>query len=617
MKLTYRKVRDMARQTRRLGRRLLIALVALVCVATASVGALPAQGSSAPAAAPPGLAFFGTWSDGLSMTSAESQEALGRQRDAGVGLVRQYIWWNRMEPREGVYDWSRMDQLVTDAKAKGMQILPTLLYTPDFYSSKPADSTSTAQFPPADPADLARFTTKMVQRYGTGGTYWCKPPLPNLPPQCPQSYVPITYWEVWNEPDYTSWWKGSPNPAEYVELLKATSTAIKLADPAAKVVLGSLTGAGGSLSDGYLDALYRLGAQEYFDVVSLNPYGHDVGAMVAYIRGQRAVMNRYGDSAKPAIITEYGWATGGRSDNFVVDPQCQAALMYAGTKQLYDLRGELHLLAAVQFQWHDVATTTDSWPHYAGMYYADDRAKPSLAAYTAAAHQQPAPEGMTLAESCPADRQALDGELTTLTVTTSGPGSGVVTSKPSGVTCPGTCSHQYAPRMVVKLTAAPDEGYGVAWKGAACSGTTCTVTMNDSMSVEAVFVRKANPGTYQQTSKFITRTGQWQRSASDKDSGGSAAYATLGPADATMTFEGTGVTWVSRKNANLGIGRVFIDGVPVADVDGYSAIARYQRRLFDSGTLETGQHTIRIQFTASKRAAAKDDNVVLDAFIVR
>ncbi|MEJ7630708.1 MAG: hypothetical protein WKF54_14060 [Nocardioidaceae bacterium] len=610
------------RQTTRLSRRLLIALVALVCVATAYGGALPAQGSSAPpaaaAAAAPGLPFFGTWSDGLSMTSADSQRELGRQHDAGVGLVRQYIWWNRMEKSPGVYDWSRMDQLVTDAKAKGMQILPTLLYTPDFYSSKPADSTSTAQFPPADPQKLANFASKMVDRYGTDGTYWCKPLLPNLPPECPTSYKPITYWEVWNEPDYTSWWKGSPNPAEYLELLKVTSTAIRAADPDAQVVLGSLTGAGGSLTDGYLDALYQLGAKDYFDVVSLNPYGRDVGAMVAYIRGQRAVMDSYGDSAKPTIITEYGWATGGRSDNFVVEPQCQAALMYAGTKRLYDLQGELNILAAIQFQWHDVATTTDSWPHYAGMYYADDRTKPSLEAYTAATAGDPTPQGMTLAESCPADRQNLDGRLTTLTFTTSGQGSGVVTSRPSGVACPGSCSHEYAPGTAVTLTATPAEGSGVVgWKGAACSGTTCTVTMDASKAVEAVFERKAAPGTYQQTSKFVSQTGSWRRSASDQDSGGSSAYTTDGPADATMTFEGTGVTWVSRKTAKMGIGRVFLDGVRVADIDGYSAITRYQTRLFDSGVLEAGQHTIRIQFTGRKRAAATDNNLVLDAFIVR
>jgi len=173
-----------------------------------------------------------------------NQKELTRQADNGVGLVRQYIWWDRMERSPGVYDWSRMDQLVKDASARDVQILPTLLYPPEFYNSEP-EGYSGAPYPPDDPQTMARFATKMVERYGTNGLFWCDPPrLPWLPPPpCREPYAPITYWEVWNEPDYKSWWKGqqSPDPAEYLELLKAVSIAIKAADPAAKVVLGSMT----------------------------------------------------------------------------------------------------------------------------------------------------------------------------------------------------------------------------------------------------------------------------------------------------------------------------------------------------------------------------------------
>src|SRR3712207_8702562 len=41
----------------------------------------------------------------------------------------------------GTYDWTVMDQLVQDATARGITILPTLLYTPAFYRmSEPAGS---------------------------------------------------------------------------------------------------------------------------------------------------------------------------------------------------------------------------------------------------------------------------------------------------------------------------------------------------------------------------------------------------------------------------------------------------------------------------------------------
>ncbi len=175
-----------------------VAVASLMCVA-ALTGMTPSVQATASQPNP----FFGTWSDGLSMTRATSQAELDRQRAAGVGFIRQYIWWDRIETSPGTYDWSRMDQLVKDASARGVEILPTLLYTPTFYVSKPEGSPYL--FPPDDPQTLARFATAMVDRYGTEGAYWCPPPL-GAPLSCPSAYVPITYWEVWNEPDYPSGW---------------------------------------------------------------------------------------------------------------------------------------------------------------------------------------------------------------------------------------------------------------------------------------------------------------------------------------------------------------------------------------------------------------------------
>ncbi len=93
--------------------------------------------------------------------------------------------------------------------------------------------------------------------------------------------------------------------------------------------------------------------------------------------------------------------------------------------------------------------------------------------------------------------------------------------------------------------------------------------------------------------------------------------ANTGPASAHMVFEGGGVSWVSRKTPTSGISRVFVDGLQVATVDGYSSSVRHQRTVFDSGTLEPGQHSIRIEHTGQKRAAARDDKVIIDAFVVR
>ncbi|MEZ4402931.1 MAG: DUF4215 domain-containing protein [Kofleriaceae bacterium] len=77
----------------------------------------------------------------------------------------------------------------------------------------------------------------------------------------------------------------------------------------------------------------------------------------------------------------------------------------------------------------------------------------------------------------------------TLTVTTAGAGTGTVTSSPTGITCPGTCSAAYTTGALVQLTATPNGTDTFSgWTGA-CTGTgTCLVTMDAAKAVTATFV---------------------------------------------------------------------------------------------------------------------------------
>src|SRR5258708_2826523 len=77
-------------------------------------------------------------------------------------------------------------------------------------------------------------------------------------------------------------------------------------------------------------------------------------------------------------------------------------------------------------------------------------------------------------------------QLETLTVSVSG--SGTVTSSPSGISCPGTCSKSFTYGTVVALTASASTGYSFSGWSGACSGTgACSVTMNGAQSVTATF----------------------------------------------------------------------------------------------------------------------------------
>ncbi|MFN2591027.1 MAG: hypothetical protein ABR518_09695 [Actinomycetota bacterium] len=82
------------------------------------------------------------------------------------------------------------------------------------------------------------------------------------------------------------------------------------------------------------------------------------------------------------------------------------------------------------------------------------------------------------------------GTTHTLTVVTSGSGSGTVTSAPTGIACPGDCSEGYASGQTVVLTASPvADSVFTGWSDA-CSGTgSCSVSMTLDRSVTATFTQ--------------------------------------------------------------------------------------------------------------------------------
>jgi hypothetical protein len=91
-----------------------------------------------------------------------------------------------------------------------------------------------------------------------------------------------------------------------------------------------------------------------------------------------------------------------------------------------------------------------------------------------------------------------------MTVTTTGSGTGAVTSSPAGINCGSTCTVNYAYGTKVTLTAIPAPGSTASLSGPGCNGgTTCTVTVNSATDITATFtlipyaltVRKGGGGT--------------------------------------------------------------------------------------------------------------------------
>jgi hypothetical protein len=156
-------------------------------------------------------------------------------------------------------------------------------------------------------------------------------------------------YEVWNEPNLNYEWDGNPNPAEYVALLRATSGAIREADPEAIIVSGAPS-PGGDYDDlKFLEGMYANGAKGLMDAVGSHPYGgpwpydHPTGIDEAgngwpYFRkaeAQRAIMEQYGDVDTQIWATEFSWLAGvpncdfGEHTRWQVTPEQQAEYLVA------------------------------------------------------------------------------------------------------------------------------------------------------------------------------------------------------------------------------------------------------------------------------------------------
>ena len=85
-----------------------------------------------------------------------------------------------------------------------------------------------------------------------------------------------------------------------------------------------------------------------------------------------------------------------------------------------------------------------------------------------------------------------------LTVARYGPGDGVITSAPAGITCGGDCSEAYAAGTPVVLTATPTaESRFAGWSGGGCVGLgTCSLQMTTAHHVWGVFVPAPSPTGY-------------------------------------------------------------------------------------------------------------------------
>jgi hypothetical protein len=354
--------------------------------------------SAAVAVPPAHSASVGVVAD---ITWGQPRSAVDREIDllraAGVHWIRANVNWAGLEPsRKGEIDGgllSQYDYAVDQARAAGLQVLMPISDGVPYWASadpqKYVDAASARHwnrfYRPANMADYADIVRFVVEHFRARGVHT---------------------FEIWNEPNHAWFWASGPDPAAYVEMLRAAYPAVKGADPGSTVLLGGL-----AKSDfEFLEGVYRAGGRAYFDAVAVHPYTYGVDPTVAWygvnqdedpsrlsknsfpaIQEIKRTMDAHGDSHKSVWLTEFGFST--TTGDGGVSEERQAEYL---TKSFAYLERFPWVHSAF---WYSARNNPfggdrDEYEDRFGLMTGDWRLKPSyqaLSAYAAASATRPAP----------------------------------------------------------------------------------------------------------------------------------------------------------------------------------------------------------------------------------
>lgn len=323
-----------------------------------------------------------TYPSGASFGSADRLAQCRAIKMAGVDWVRELFDWSRMNPSNGVWDFSVWDSIVTAAATAGLNVLGILGFPPTWESGG-ADKFR----PPADNAHFADFVTRVVARYGTGGTFWTANPTVPV--------MPVVQWEMWNEPWLYHFWLPNPSPTNYAALARAGTVAAHAADANAKVLLvldRKYNNADATQGD-WLQGIYNADptlldlvdayASHAYPLVATDGAYFELGNGFAdpqRVAAQRDDLVFLGKS-KPWQITEIGWSTADPSVSGVSEATQASFWQQTMRRTAHDWSAWLDRTYLYAYDFGtDVLTGATAWNDNLPVLHADGTPKPALAA---------------------------------------------------------------------------------------------------------------------------------------------------------------------------------------------------------------------------------------------
>jgi hypothetical protein len=144
------------------------------------------------------------------------------QLGGGSGTFYEAVWCD-VEPTEGTFDWSELDEVAAQAESVGQELMLKVRVgscwaTGGQIGEARGARGKTASTTPADLSKYDAFLNALVARYGARG---------------------VTEWAIENEVNNTAQWAGTPE--EYVALVKHAAEVIRKAQPDAVILDSGLS----------------------------------------------------------------------------------------------------------------------------------------------------------------------------------------------------------------------------------------------------------------------------------------------------------------------------------------------------------------------------------------
>lgn len=239
------------------------------------------------------------------------------------GFVR--LWdsqtgWSQINTAMGVYDFTRFDQRLSDAKGKGADVLYNLGRTPVWAQCGANTSSACQQLPDCSYLDSGAgqcYWPGDLNADGTGSNQhwkdWVTAVVMHAVSLDPNQYARVRMYEIWNEPNTKGNWRGTPQQLARLTqdaacIIKGAGTgcAQKGLDPSAMIVGVPYVGGSGPIASNAATYLYTAGASQYVDAIAFHGYSTEPEDLLDIVTSLRASLSA-ADAAKPLYDTEVSW----------------------------------------------------------------------------------------------------------------------------------------------------------------------------------------------------------------------------------------------------------------------------------------------------------------------